>query len=514
MKMILRCLVLLIVTPVIVVGDEPTTIGSRLELFTDDTLISELKGEVRLELQKPTRQEVALQTDVPWEGNACHFRSVFRDDSLYRMYYGSYQYTTGGAASEALETHPAYVCYAESDDGIHWQRPNLGIVDFNGSKDNNIVIAADMFPEIPLDPAHVAVFRDANPDCPPESRYKIMMLGTKPRGIYVLKSSDAIHFSLASTTPILTKGAFDSQNLAFWDPIRNEYREYHRGYRERIRGIMTSTSSDFVHWTEPTWVEYGDAPSAHLYTNQIQPYFRAPHIFVGFPMRYSDRGWSDSMFALPGLQERLARASHSKRYGTAVTDGLFMSSRDGVNFKRFSEAFLRPGPRKKDSWVYGDNSVAWGIVPTTSSLADAPDEISLYATEGYWTETSLNVRRYTLRQDGFVSVNASYSGGELLTRPIVFDGGNLVLNFETSGAGSVRVEMQDADGAPIAGYTLDDCPPQFGDDIAHTIRWKNGGDVRSLAGRPVRLRFVLQDADLYSYRFTPFEPDPVRPDVK
>ena len=257
---------------------------------------------------------------------------------------------------------------------------------------------------------------------------------------------------------------------------------------------------------------YVDSPDEHLYTNQIQPYYRAPHILMGFPMRYTDRGWSEPLLDLPGLDERMIRAKSHPRYGTAVTDGLFMTSRDGRLFKRWAEAFLRPGPRERHSWVYGDNFIFWGMVETKSAIEDAPDEISLYATESYWEGPYTTIRRLTLRVDGFVSASAPMTGGEIITKPISFEGGNLALNFETSGVGGVQVEIQDADGKPIDGYTLADSPPIFGDRLAKVVRWKeSGGDVRPVAGKPIRLRFVLKDADLYSFQFVAHAPDPKRP---
>ena len=93
----------------------------------------------------------------------------------------------------------------------------------------------------------------------------------------------------------------------------------------------------------------------------------------------------------------------------------------------------------------------------------------------------------------------------------MYQGGNLTVNIESSAAAGIRVELLEAEGKPIEGYTLDDCPEIFGDSIRHTVRWKRGGDVRSLEGRPVRLRFALRDADLYAFQFVPFQPDPVRP---
>ena len=186
---------------------------------------------------------------------------------------------------------------------------------------------------------------------------------------------------------------------------------------------------------------------------------------------------------------------------TALTEGLVMASRNGVHFERWNEAFLRPGPQRPDTWLYGHQYIAWHAVETKSDLPHAPNELSLYASEGSWHGKGNTVRRYTLRMDGFVSVRAPLSGGELLTKPIVFDGQRLEINFSTSAAGSVAVEIQDADGKPLSNFSLAECHPQFGDELSRSVVWKSGGDVSGLAGKPVRLRFVLKDADLYSFRF-------------
>ena len=187
----------------------------------------------------------------------------------------------------------------------------------------------------------------------------------------------------------------------------------------------------------------------------------------------------------------------------ALTDGLFMSSRDGRTFHRWNEAFLRPGLRGSDNWAYGDNYQGWGLVETKSAIADAPDEISLYATEGYWLHNADKLRRFTIRKDGFVSMQAPFAGGGFVTKPITFQGGRLTLNFSTSAAGVIRVEVQDAHGKPLPGFALNDCSEVFGDDLQRTVTWKHGNDVGKLAGRPVRLRFTLSDADLYSFQFQP-----------
>jgi hypothetical protein len=308
-----------------------------------------------------------------------------------------------------------------------------------------------------------------------------------------------------SDKPVITKGAFDSQNLAFWDSLRGEYREYHREFRDG-RDIMTCASKDFLTWTEPSFLEYPGGRKTQLYTNQVIPYYRAPHLFLGFPTRYAPgRG------CLTPLNEKLT-GIHT-RYGTDYTDGGFMTSRDGKTFNVWGEAFIRPGPVWEGRWLYGGNYQAWGIVETKPEPAptgvqpllppDTPRELSVYATEGGWFGDSNRLRRYTLRVDGFVSVQAPMSGGEFITRPLVFEGRRLVINFSTSAAGSIRAEIQDAGGKPVEGFCLADCPVIYGDTIEHVVSWKNGSDVGKLSGKPVRLRFALKDADLYSIRFQP-----------
>ena len=300
--------------------------------------------------------------------------------------------------------------------------------------------------------------------------------------------------------PIITSGVFDSQNLAFWDSERGEYRAYIRDFRDGCRDIKTSTSQDFVNWSEPVWLDYPDAIPEQLYTNQIEPYYRAPQLFIGFPTRYTERGWSPSMEELPDNEARHARSDLSQRFGTAITDGLFMTSRDGVTFNRWGEAFIPPGIEQDGNWNYGDGYQSWRIIETPSADAGAPNELTMYSGEDQWFETCC-LRRYTLRIDGFVSVDAPRSGGEMLTKPFTFEGEELELNFSTSAAGSIYIEIQDADGNPINGYSLADSDEIFGDTISRKVTWNGSSDVEQLAGSPIRLRFVMSDADLYSLKF-------------
>lgn len=483
----------------------PIDIGSRRELLVDDYLIDSMDG-AHLQLHHPVQQDIAITHDAPWEGSGCGYHSIFQDGDKYRMYYKAWQLTVKDNKLKVGDSH--FTCYAESDDGIHWTKPNLGLVEYpkgSGDKNNNIVIGLYHEPwmkDTKPDAVHPAVFLDTNPDCPEDARYKAILRSRGEKGVLALKSPDGLRWSLIADKPVITDGAFDSQNLAFWDPVRNEYRAYWRIFTDDVRSIRTAVSKDMVNWTDHEDLQYVNSKLEHLYTNQVQPYYRAPHLYIGFPTRYVERGWNKSMEALPEAEHRKMRSAVTDRYGMAITEALFMSSRDGVTFNRWAEAFLRPGIERKGTWHYGHQYIGWQVVETESALEGAPNELSLYATESYWTGTSDKLRRYTMRLDGFTSASAPFNGGSFTTKPVIFNGNQLSLNFSSSAAGGIRVEIRDEEGNVIPGYTAADCDEVFGDSIERSVYWKDkGSDVSGLAGKPVRLHFILRDADLFSFRF-------------
>ena len=464
---------------------EPIDIGSRRELLIDDTLIDYRDRSVELKLHHPTPREVSIVFDAPWEGNNCSYHTVIQDGDLFRMYY------RGSNFNEKIQhTHEQVVCYAESKDGVHWTKPKLGLFEFDGSKDNNIIWKG-------YGAHNFAPFLDSNPACNPEERYKALA-GAKSKGLMAYKSADGIHWSYLSDTPVVTEGYFDSQNLAFWDTNRECYAEYHRDFKNTApltgRDVKTGTSSDFRKWTKPEWLGYVPERTTQLYTNQVTLYYRAPHIYMGFPARYvAGRGWYSK------LNERISKAN--MRCGTDYTDTGFMTSRDGTRFHVWQEAFVRPGP-VSDRWVYGFGYAARGMVETKSDVPGAPNEISFYIQDvGNWYGKGNQIRRYTLRLDGFVSAHAPLSGGTFTTKPLVFKGKQLLLNYATSVNGGVQVEIRDAEGRPIPGFTLAECPSAIGNAIERPVKWKDGSDVGKLAGKPVRLHFVLKDADVFAFRF-------------
>ena len=443
-------------------------IGSRLELFVDDWLIESMDNAA-LKLHSPTPPETALTFDAPWEGLNSNCISVFEDEGRFRMYYR-------GMGHDEDSSPQQKTCYAESQDGIRWQKPSLGFYEFEGSRDNNITYWHGPGTH------NLTPFKDANPACVESQRYKAVAADwqTDVRGLIGLVSPDGFHWQLATEKPMITEGAFDTQNVAFWDAEQGQYVVYIRDWiAEKIRTIRRSTSPDFINWTTPEWLDFGSAPAEELYTNAITPYFRAPHIYLGFPMRF--------------MQHRRVVADHED---IGISDACFMSSRDGLQWdRRFLEAFIRPG-RDLRNWT--DRNFIVGV----GQLQTAPDEISLFWVENY-SHPTCHACRGTLRLDGFVSINAGYGGGEVLTRPLTFSGKELVINYATSAPGSIEVEIQDAMGHPLPGLTMDEATAIYGDEIEHVVQFVSGSDLSGLAGHPVRLRFVMKDADLYSLRFRP-----------
>jgi hypothetical protein len=450
-----------------------TDIGSRWELFVDDWLIDAARG-ASLKLNPPTRREVVLVTDAPTEGPTSAYVSVVQDGELVRLYYR-------GSASGSDLSENQVTCVAESRDGIQFTRPTLGIVAVGDSAENNVIWKG-------IESHNFAPFVDANPACKPEERYKALGGLRHPGqnwqeesvapGLYAFASADGLHWRKLRSEPVITQGAFDSQNLAFWDAARGRYACYSRIGQDGIRSIQSSHSSDFLAWSDPVLNQYAEGvPREHFYTNATCPCPGAEHLLLSFPKRF--------------VEDRKKVASHS---AVGVSDAVFMTSRDGVNWDRtFIEAWVRPGLDQKN-WTERSNMPAWGIAET------APGEWSMYISEHYrWPDNRL--RRLTVPRHRLASISAGPDGGEIVTRPLTFLGDRLHLNYATSAAGSVQVELQDESGKPLPGFALADMPPLYGDELEAMATWTSGGDLSSLSGKTVRLRFVLKDADLYALRF-------------
>ncbi|KPL20207.1 MAG: hypothetical protein AMJ75_12115 [Phycisphaerae bacterium SM1_79] len=455
-------------------------IGSRRELFVDSHLIDHLDG-VRLVLHRPRDEGSVLKFDEPWEGPFCGYCTVIKDGDKYRFYYrGLPEAGRDGSDKEVT-------CYAESSDGIHIFKPKLNLYTVKGSKSNNVILA-DVAPVN----HNFSPFLDTRPNVPEDRRYKALG-GTQKSGLIAYISADGIYWKKLRSKPVFTKGKFDSQNVAFWSDNEQCYLCYFRTWTSTgysgFRSVGRTTSTDFLNWTEPEQMSFGDTPREHIYTNQTHPYFRAPHIYISIAARF-----------LPGRQilsdEQAKQLNVNPHYFKDCSDAVLMTSRGGDIYDRtFMEGFIRPGIGLQN-WVSRSNYPALNVVQT------GPAEMSLYVQHDYAQPTA-HLRRYSLRLDGFSSLYAPYEGGSMTTKPFTFTGKKLLLNFATSAPGFIKIEIQNADGEPITGYNIKDAKELIGNYIEHPVVWENGTDVSSLSGRVIRLKFVMKDANLYSLQFQP-----------
>lgn len=474
--------------PVLAAGP-PLELGAHRELFIDRYLIDSLRGAA-LRLHEPRDEGGVLKFDAPWEGEHCGYATLIRDGARVRLYYrGMPAGVKDGTAGEVT-------CVAESDDGLRWTKPELGLFEVRGTKANNVVLAND-----PPFSHNFSPLLDPRPDCPAGERYKALA-GISKTGLFAFVSPDGLHWcKLRATAVIPTKAPFkfswmfDSQNLAFWSEAEQKFVCYFRVY-EGVRRIARTESRDFVNWTAPALMTYltegHESPLEELYTNQTEPYFRAPQIYLAVCARF-----------VPGRQAITDAEATAlkvvKGYQKDVSDAVFMSTRGGSVYERtFLSSFIRPGIGAHH-WVSRNNYPALGMIQTS------PTELSLYVNQDYAQPTA-HLRRYSLRLDGFASVHVPYEGGEMTTKLLRFRGKRLELNFSTSAVGGIRVEIQNETGQPIEGFAADDCMEILGNEIARLVHWKNEPDVAALAGKPIRLRFVMKDCDLFSLCFQPLLP--------
>lgn len=444
----------------------PSDIGDRLELFVDDSLIDIMNG-VGFCLHEPIRQPQP-KSPLPYGP----YGTIIKDGCRYRAYYRG---KLPGYTGPGGDGHPGEItCYAESPDGVEWAFPDLGVTDAKSAQGGNVILAGQ-----PPFSHNFSPFIDTRPGIDPQDRYKALA-GTHPVGLFAFTSADGIRWTKIQDTPVLKTPpgsvapfgpfAFDSQNVSFWSDAEKSYVCFVRTWKNGVRGISRATSPDFVNWSPPVDTNAG-LPGEHLYTSQVHPYFRAPHIYVATPMRFTQG-------AIMGKPVEGNNGS---------SDILFMASRAGTSsfHRSFKEAFIRPGLDPK-RWERKANSAWLNVVPT------GPAEISMYHVNG---------DRYTLRTDGFISVKAGTEKGELRTKPLIFAGDSLFVNFSTGAAGSLRVEIQDADGNAMQGLGLEDCTSITGDAIERRVEWRGNPALRAIAGKPVRLRFEMCECDLYAFRF-------------
>jgi hypothetical protein len=501
-------IVSLCVVAVTALAVEPVHIGTRRELFTDAFLIECMEG-ARLELHEPVPAETVLRLDPdrPWEGTANMGVAVWKDGDGFRMHYRCLNLANLKPGAWTPEWG-----VAESRDGIRWTRPDINARRIESGRPNNLIADEEGNPLVSL----TSLFLNTRPGAPPEERYFGLRIVRPDNSMerswaYLYMSADGFAWRQVGDEPVYRTdlyNAFDSQPMLFWSEAEGQYVMYHRYLVEGrqagadslpgIRSVARTTSPDLRTWSEPVRMSYDTPgnrdPYANFYTNGTQPYPRAPHQYLAFYARLipERRVVTDAQVLRLGLP-----TMQSFRYDIDCSDSAFMTVRaeEPELFRQtFKETFIRPGSGP-ENWTSRSNYALAGMLQT------GPDELSIYVNRQY-LQPAWHIQRLTLRLDGFASAHAPYEGGELVTRPLIFDGRYLTLNHANGAPGDIRVEIQDAAGVPLPGFDLEACDPIYGDTIERGVTWRGGdGNVGALAGQPVRLRFAMRDADLYAFRF-------------
>lgn len=485
---IATCLLFVICAKEAIAQEETMVMENRRELFVDDHLLDKIeKLQNKLETPFATGQKVVF--DQPWEGVFVTYVSIIKDDKGYKMYYrGKGEYK--GKTDEVT-------CLALSDDGINWIKPMLGLHEVNGTKANNVIVPPNDHQSM----HNFTVYYDTNEGVPAEERYKAVgganHSNASYNGLYRYVSADGIKWNLfkRDTTSLFNAYALDSQNVLLWSPVEQCYVIYLRAWTGNkkglpypsngIRTIARSTSKDFLAWSDPVEMSFDGTEIEHLYTNATTPYFRAPQLLIAMPFRFmpKQRILSD---------EQLTEFGTDKSQWQGMSDGIFMTSRGGNNYDRkFLKSFIRPGADLKN-WSARNNIPALGIFPISDR------EMSFYVTRNYGTPT-VSLERMVLRTDGFASLEADYEEGYAVTKALKIKGNKLLINYASATSGYVKVELLDEDGKPLPGYSVNEASTYIGDEINQEVVWSGGKSVSGLGDKLVKIRFLIKDANLYSF---------------
>jgi len=458
--------------PLLFASDSPEAgvqIGSRKHLFIDDVLLDS-KQNVRLVCNPPrNRQELNFWPEKStWRPSAVDVNGKI------------FLYAPESYGSDKGNTHLRI-----STDGLNFTRPKMELYEYEGSTDNDFVIS--------LRPLYANFFKDLNPMARPEEKYK-MTAWLSNRGIYLYVSPDGIHWRRNETAmlPIISGGDaetyWDDQRGVYVTFIRRDSSHYTKAHPGHGRaGVYFETKE-----VSKTWpfnklqnhhfegfampVPTGEGPTifkenqtGQVYRTRAFKYPWAPDTYLAFPWRF--------------------RADDETR---RVDLGV---SRDGLHWKFYAHQrwYVEP-PEGSDE------------VLSMYGLIRRGDEIWQYIDEGGAhgdTQGRAKPRIYARviqRLDGFVSLDAGETVGSAVTRPLSFRGNKLTLNV--AAAGNVLVEIQDKNGNPIPGFSMPDCDPIQTDSIRHVVSWKGNENLTQLDGKPVRLKFKMQNAKLFALQFS------------
>lgn len=464
--------------------------GAR-QLFIDDHLISSTKNLQRV-IHPVTKYEdnpIVLPVK-PWEGQyTLLYGTVLRDEQegIWKMWYSTmnhFRYT------QYLFPESTYLCYATSKDGIRWEKPALGVVDYRGSTENNILLAGTHAPDKGiygiLD--SVSVLKDLH-DPDPSRRYKLMIWrhnqkfepdgkhayvleGPHRMGYYVAFSADGIHWN-ERPDPVFTYLPVRDTMTLMWDSRTEKYIAFVKQQVDGKRARFLTESRDFIHWQDPVPMLAADSvdpPDVELYNN--------------------------TGFLYQGMYLGLLTVFHPSPLDNIYLDIQLISSRDGRHWQRVGDrAPIIPVGRRNIDWDFGFQS------PSSGPPFQVGDELWFYYSgRAYRHPVDKQGREPNkgaigfakLRLDGFVSMDGGAEEGTLITKPLRFREPALHLNADAS-RGELRVEVLNENGSPAEGFE----PARLSQD---KIRWR-AADLSRLKNRSVRLKFTLRNAALYSFSF-------------
>ncbi|MCD6221155.1 hypothetical protein J7K25_03230 [bacterium] len=488
--------------------------GLRKYLFFDDVLTQEKKGFV-LSLNPAIRTDnPVLLPDKPWEAGGIigdSNISIIEDDGVYKLWYvvrGHKKSDISGAEikgfddktlADYLSQARYMLCYAISKDGINWEKPNLGIFEYEGSKRNNIVFAARL---------GCTVFKD--PTAPAEERYK-MIYGGGPRlphvhlkdniptkniyhAIYGATSPDGIHWK-SYKEPIIPWYT-DTTNVCYWDEEIKKYVAFVRWNENMVyedgktvipesgnwkyRAIGRTESEDFKNFPPPTKIMEPSVEEREPYETGLDYYNSSA---VKYPFAKSTYFLFFSIFY----------------HNSDMLDVHLATSRDGVNYTPWCDSpFVRLGLAN----VFDSKCIYMA-----TGMIRKGDEIWMYYA-GYNVPHHVDnqpkvggIGRVRIRFDGFVSQDVSSSEGFLTTKILQFSGNILKVNMDGSAGGWLKVEILDEKGKPIPGFTAKEANFLFGNDVNKIVTWKGRKTVSKLQGKPIHLRFIGKAVKLFAFQF-------------
>jgi len=453
------------------------------QLFIDDYLVSSKRNVVRRYhpfTKHPDNPLIVV--DKPWEDHVVAACTVVPDEQGqgFRMYYYCWTEFKGEKKGRG-----SYMCYAVSKDGLKWEKPNLGLHAWegDGTTDNNI---------LPDAPAHV-MFTPWEED--PEKRYQ-----GAGGGYYAYSSPDGLHWKKQSPEKIVAGG--DTSHF-YWDPHTKLFRCTVKGCSGRVSGDISGLRRRVVGFSETAditkfprlrmvmapddiddlWCKPDTVQRTHFYACPVLPY---ESMYVGFLQIY--------------------RAAEPEGYFHGPLWLELVSSRDGMHWNR-----VEPDTTIRQIYSLQDTSrppllnvgkcreFDYGMVIAPTPVL-VGDELWLYYT-GYdelhdWLPYKSAIGLAKLRKDGFVSLDADEVPGEIVTTRFEGVGGILQVNY-VARRGAIRVEVLDADGQVIPGYGSTDCEPLTEDSVRGVVSWKTKKELPT--GVPVRFRFILEHARLYSF---------------